>query len=122
MAAAMTIVAPAPLTVADLRQWRREAYARMKDAFDRLGKIIASSTGQARVEALARKVLVERRYESALLHMRPMPAWGTAFCEPIARHTSAEIHFTESSAETCRAEASAAHLGTGWWDVACAAP
>jgi hypothetical protein len=124
---AMTVPTPTLVTLYDVRLWMLMANARAQPGLDDAKQHAASSSGQARIEAEARAILIERHYDDAFIHLRPpivrptgvLPA---ATCESLAHALSDSVHAADDDARACHDDIVAQHVGPGWWDAVCTAP
>ena len=126
-ARAMTTPTPILATLYDLPLWMLLARARSDAAFSAAKLASTTASGQARIEAEARVILIERHITDAMLHMRPpvVPPPGaasTAFCEAIAGNMSFTVHGADDDARICHDDIAAQQVGTGWWDAICTPP
>ena len=120
---------PAPATSPDMKAWLTSITDRARRAGDAYQRRIDATHGRDHVEAEARYVQLERHRVDVVLHTRPWPAltqlargnWQ-AFCDGLGKNFQPDIDDADKLAATCRADAAALGITTGWILDACRAP
>jgi hypothetical protein len=117
---------PAPATKADMKTWLTSVTDRAVRAGDVYKQRADATTGRDHVEAEARYVQLERHRVDAVLHARPWPGLAQygfqAYCDGLSKNFEPDVYDADDRAATCRADAAAAGITTGWVLDACRAP
>jgi hypothetical protein len=119
---------PAPANRDEMKAWLTSVSDRARRAGDRYDQVMNATTGRDHVDAEARYVQIERHRVDAALHARPWPAIGQAgysikpFCDALADNLEPDVDDADDRAATCRRDAAAAGITTGWILDACRAP
>ena len=123
LALGLAMSSPAPATLADARAWLTSVTDRARRAYAFYKQRSDSTIGLDHVEAEARLVQLERHRIDAVLHERPWRAIAQqGFCDVSARAFSTDVHDADDLAATCRSDAAALGITSGWILDACRAP